>query len=273
MIMGMEQMDAQLKNVKMVFSDIDGTLLDSQFRLSEKTIGTVGLLAQKKIEFVLVSARMQATMEPLHSALGLDSPMICYSGALAVDGDGEMLFEYVIEGNIALDIYRFIRGAFPQVTCSAYYGNDWIVRDINDKNVVREIEIVGLQPEQTDVQAYIAENGKLHKLFCVGTDSDIEAVYRALNARFGEDVYVCKSKDIYIEITAKSATKENAVKQLCERLDVPLGCTMAIGDHHNDIEMIREAGVGAAVGNAAEEVKAVAGMVVVGMRERGRHDG
>ncbi len=243
-------------------------MLDSRFSLREKTVGAVGLLAAKGVSFVLVSARMQATMLPLHKALGLRSPMICYSGALTVDGEGGKLDEHLIGGSDALEIYRFIRTNYPDVTCSAYYGPEWIVRDINDKNVIREINIVGLRPEQRDIGGYIAERGKLHKLFCVGGSAQIENIYRSLCGRFPDKICACKSKDIYIEITDKNATKANAVKKFCALNGISVEETMAVGDHNNDLDMLRAAGIGVAMGNAPENVKENADMVVASKRRR-----
>ncbi|GAY75313.1 hydrolase [Sporolactobacillus inulinus] len=71
--------------IHLIFSDIDGTLINSHHELTERTIRAVQGCTSRGIPFVLVSARMPSGISPLQRQLGLSCPIICYSGALIVD--------------------------------------------------------------------------------------------------------------------------------------------------------------------------------------------
>jgi hydroxymethylpyrimidine pyrophosphatase-like HAD family hydrolase len=76
---------------KIVFSDIDGTLLTSQHKVTCQSKAAVQKLAQKDIPFVLVSARMPAAIYPITDELDVKMPIISYSGALVLDREGKTL--------------------------------------------------------------------------------------------------------------------------------------------------------------------------------------
>lgn len=69
------------------------------------------------------------------------------------------------------------------------------------------------------------------------------------------------SSENSIEITHSDATKGNALKKLCEILDIPTGCVMALGDSGNDVSMLKLAGLGVAMGNAPDYVKNAADVI------------
>lgn len=77
---------------RIVFSDIDGTLLTDDKRVTEKTEQAVKGLVQQGIPFVLVSARMPEAIYPITEAMGVKIPLISYSGALVLTEEGETLY-------------------------------------------------------------------------------------------------------------------------------------------------------------------------------------
>ena len=82
--------DAQ--GCRVVFSDIDGTLLDSSHQVTRATREEIRKLERQGIPFVLVSARMPEAMTTIQAQIGIHSPMVCYSGALRCLG-GEAMVE------------------------------------------------------------------------------------------------------------------------------------------------------------------------------------
>ena len=83
--------------VKMVFSDIDGTLLTDDKRVTAGTEQAVKELLGRGIPFVLVSARMPEAITPITERMGIKIPMICYSGALVLTAAGEVLQSVTME--------------------------------------------------------------------------------------------------------------------------------------------------------------------------------
>ena len=74
--------------IRLIISDIDGTILDDQHQVDPKLKDVISLLNREKIPFVLASARSPLGMEPIARELGLgDNPLACYNGALVIKGD------------------------------------------------------------------------------------------------------------------------------------------------------------------------------------------
>ena len=94
---------------KAVFSDIDGTLLDSKHTISPATKQKIQEIDREGIPFILVSARMPKGMIGIRDELGIRRPIVCYSGALVVDEKGETMFGRNIESHMAEMVYRSIQ--------------------------------------------------------------------------------------------------------------------------------------------------------------------
>lgn len=87
----------QKQRYRAVFSDIDGTLLNSQHQISFKTEQAIQRIVKQGIPFILVSARPPLAMTPYTTQLGTKNAMICYGGALILDADLQPLYNAVIE--------------------------------------------------------------------------------------------------------------------------------------------------------------------------------
>ena len=90
-----------------------------------------------------------------------------------------------------------------------------------------------------------------------------------LHAMFGGRLTVLRSHELFTEVTSPNASKGNAMAFLAERYGIPQAETIAVGDSDNDISMIRWAGLGVAMGNAAPEVIAVADRVAPSVTDDG----
>lgn len=93
---------------KAVFSDIDGTLLNTSHQIPEKTKNKIQKINQEGIPFVLVSARMPKGMTEIRKELGAKSPMICYSGALVVDENDKPLYSVSLKKDEAIELCKTI---------------------------------------------------------------------------------------------------------------------------------------------------------------------
>lgn len=257
-----------MEKYQVIFSDVDGTLLDSSLNVQPKTIGIIRMLNKKGIPFILVSARMPSTMTYIVDELGVPSPMISYSGALTLDADGNEINGHEISADTALDLYDFVHSDFSDVNLCVYYGPDWIVDDITDPRIQAEVDIVHVTPTEADIKAYISEAGRLHKMFCVGDPTRTTQLTDELNTRY-PTLFACKSHATYIEIISREASKERAVADFCQMNQIDMQNIIAFGDHHNDVGMLKRAGLGVAMGNAMPEVKAVSSVVTAGNDEEG----
>lgn len=240
-------------DTRIVFSDVDGTLLDSRHRLSEKTLYSIKALQQKGIPFVIVSARAPSEIYPLHREYGFTSPVISYSGALIVDENGEVLRSEGFSKDTALEIIAFTEDNCLDCTWNIYSVDTWTVKDRSDARVRWIESIVKVSPTQADPKD-MPENAVVSKVLLICNPECIIGIEKKLKAAFG-GLTVVKSSDVLIEIMQGGTDKGNAVKTLCRLWDIPPEKTVAFGDNFNDIEMLEAVSVPFLMGNAPKELK------------------
>ena len=249
---------------KIVCSDVDGTLLNSERALSDATIRSVELLNKRKIPFVLVSARMPKAMRPLQVTLGSCYPIVCYNGAyieseLLIDGSAKELFSNPIEIEPFMALLKYMDG--NGIHFGTYYKDEWYVNQ-DDFWAKREQNNTKIDPEVVDMEFmkhhFEARNHGPHKIMIMGDFEKIEPLESELRHRFGDFIDIYRSKDTYLELNAKAVSKSTSLEVLSKYFNHPISEFMAFGDNYNDISMLRKAGYGVAVRNARNEAKTVA---------------
>ncbi len=251
-----------LSMFKIVFCDIDGTLLNSQHKVANETKKSILALKSKGIPFILVSARMPSAIIPIQQSLSIHYPIICYSGALIIDApdrkaDRPILHHSSIPNSIVNNIYKQVCQTNGAITISLFSFDQWIVEDRKNEWVKQEEEIVGVTPNTRVISELIKKNSTVHKILCMGEPHSIEKLERILKKELdGLNIY--KSKNTYLEIMNENASKANAMSKLIQKYKIKQKDTVAIGDHFNDVDMIQYAGLGVAMGNAPEQVKDMA---------------
>ncbi len=256
---------------KCIFCDVDGTLLDSQCRIPPKTADIIKRAVASGIPFILVSARMPQAMSPFLDELGIKAPMICYNGALTLSAAGEVLQSVEIPAEAAAELYHYASGNFDTVNCSMYRGYDWVVDSMENPHVREESRIVSVVPDIMDIDSYLKRCGSVHKVFCMGDAEDAALLYSRL-MEIKVDVRPAMSAVTYIEITAMDASKSAAVRSFCEREGISEDEIIAFGDNYNDVDMLKHAGMGVAMGNAPEDVRAEADMVTASNDDEGIYE-
>lgn len=244
---------------KAVFSDIDGTLLNTSHKIPKGTKEKIQQMNQRKIPFVLVSARMPKGMTAIRDELGERNPMICYSGALVVDGNGNPIYSVSLEPQEAKSICEKIRESVPEVSVNIYSNDCWMAEDLEEYWVKQEMEITGVRAAQVSFQEDSVFE-EVHKILCMGKEEHISFLEKELKKEFPE-IRIYKSKNTYLEIMSMKASKSDAVHMLEGFFGIKKDEIIAFGDGHNDIDMIEYAGLGVAMGNASDEVKEAANEV------------
>lgn len=147
---------------RIVFSDIDGTLLTDDKRVTEKTEQAVKGLVQQGIPFVLVSARMPEAIYPITEAMGVKIPLISYSGALVLTEEGETLYSLTMKAEHAAAFLEAVEAHFPQATVNYYAGHHWYVKDTSDPRVALEMKITGAVAERRSFADCLTEDTLPH---------------------------------------------------------------------------------------------------------------
>ena len=255
-------------NFKLLCSDLDGTLLTTKSDVSTATITEIERI-RKKIKIILVSARMPSGMRYLQKRLGIEEqPIICYNGALVLDGNKELLSVY-IPLNIVQQIYNICKTFKTEI--GLYENDNWYVTTSSER-VEKEIKYTKTYPSFVPASLTLSylEKNKLgaHKLMLMGTKESSDELMPLLQQQFGEALNIYRSNDTLIEVAPKSVSKLTAIKHLLTK-DETLADIIAFGDNYNDIAMLTNVGCGVAVGNAREEVKHISDYVTLKNTENG----
>lgn len=255
---------------KIIFSDIDGTLLNAERDLSPLTIETIKHL-KEKLPVVLISARMPAAMRHLQEKLEIShEPIIAYNGALILV-DGQSISSTEIPFNILESLANFNKNTDAHL--SLYHNDEWYVPQI-DFWAKREENNTKITPQlkanSEVLEKWDREDKSAHKIMAMGDAEKIDQIRDFLSSEFPGQLHLYRSKDTYLEIANSKISKFTAIEELlqkhynCEAKDC-----VAFGDNYNDVEMIKGVGMGVAVGNARPEVLEVANKVTAHGKEDG----
>ena len=164
---------------KCVFSDIDGTLLNSKHQIPENTRKKIKQINQNGIPYVLVSARMPKGMTAIRAELEAKSPMICYSGALVVDEEDHPIYSVAMPQEVAMKLCRRVYELNPKISVNIYTNDEWLVKDKKEYWAAQESDITGVIPQEVsfeDEEVY----KEVHKVLCMGDKEDIAALEQQL---------------------------------------------------------------------------------------------
>ena len=261
--------EQNMSRIKLIMSDIDGTILDKNHQLDSYLIELMPLLKQCNIPFVLASARSPLGIAPISKELGItDCPIACYNGALISLGD-KILSQYSIDKSELLLLHDFLKKEFPTVSINVYSGKDWLVNTI-DEWVEIEATITGESPKVTSLADFIRDEKTLvHKLLLIDNTHTIQKLQKTLSSIDFPQTDFYLSKDNYLEVTHNQVSKKQALLELANYYQLPLTSIMTLGDNYNDIPMIETAGLGIAMGNAPRDVKTCAKAVTDSNEQNG----
>jgi len=243
------------KHVALVISDVDGTLLDEKKRLSPGAPAAVQRLYAAGIRFSLASARPPRMVRELIDALKVREPFACFNGAVVVGKDEKILREYPMQPSDAQMVADWIRGHGFELW--VWTNNDWLVTSTAGPHVAHHIEGMGRQPTLLTTR----DISHLDVLKLVGVSDDYDALAAAekeFAAKGMSTISATRSSPYYLDVTASGANKGAVVLALSEVLGIPCDKIATIGDMITDTLMFRKSGVSIAMGNAFDDVKALA---------------
>ncbi|QLE01831.1 HAD family hydrolase [Galbibacter sp. BG1] len=258
---------------KIIFTDIDGTLLGPERDLTLPTIEQFKKI--NHIPLILVSARMPKQMYHLQEKLNIaGAPLIAFNGAL-VTSEEKTIHSTEIPLETVKALVEFNeQNSEEKIHLSLFNHNNWYVEEM-DYWANREQSNTKITPEikpnKEVIELWKHEKKGAHKIMCMGEVAFIDKTFKFLEDTYGDSLHLYRSKDTYIEVANKEVSKLTGIKILLKEKypDFTLDDVIAFGDNYNDVEMIGAVGHGVAVENAREEVKAVAKAVTKHHKEDG----
>jgi len=248
--------------------DLDDTLLRDDWTISPRVIKAIQKAQAQGVKMTIATGRMSISARPYAEQLGLDVPVITYHGAMIQQAlSGDILFRRVIPSALATEIVQDVaaRGVYAQI----YIKDRVITTELNDCSA-EYARIASVRIEEADLSSILSQEAEgVEKILLIGEEAALDQLAPLLRQRYGKKVHLTKSKPRFLEILDGSVNKGIALAALAERLGIAQEEVMAIGDSFNDLEMIKYAGLGVAMGNARSEIKEQADIVTVSNEEDG----
>lgn len=252
--------------IRLVLSDVDGTLITSDKVLTEETIGAVERLKKEGILFAITSGRPPRGLVMLIEPLELTTPLAAFNGGLIVDRDLATLKELTVRDEIVDPLIEILLANGLSVW--VYQGNDWFVLDLNGPHVAHEADVCQFGPSK--LKNFDQVHGDIIKVVGVSDDDAvIGTATTALNEEFAHDVSATSSQTYYIDVTHRDANKGRVVDYLASTLSIDSSEIATIGDMSNDVLMFARSGMSIAMGNASDEVKSSATHVTKSNEDEG----
>lgn len=247
-----------MKKYKLVSFDLDYTLLNSDHLLADKHIEWLRRISEDHI-LVFASGRPLEAMLPFARQIGegVVDFFISNNGSECVDAEGNHFFEAFLEKDLIL---RVVEKAFEHGVHPHFYHGPSIV-GFYDSPFIRRDEKVTKLPVVIEPNLDKAVSNKaIHKLIVMGEPVKMQGFYHALES-FTE-INPILSKPYFMEVPSQGVHKGYALGILTDKLGIEMSDVLACGDSFNDVEMLRDSGLGLAVANAMPGVKQVADRVL-----------
>lgn len=249
-----------------VVSDVDGTLVTDDKRLTACAQAAVAELRASGIIFAMTSARPPRGLRMLLDPLAITTPVIGFNGGVIATSDLVVITEHILSPEIARRAVDMLSARGVQVW--VFSRQDWLVRDPDGPYVVFEAHTVGFQP--TIVEDFGAGLDAAAKIVGVSKDFPLlEQCEPEVRLALADDAFVARSQPYYLDITHPLANKGAALSEIAELLGVPLAEIAVIGDGGNDVAMFERSGLSIAMGNASPEVRQAADFVTNSNEDEG----
>lgn len=260
-----------MSSFKLIAFDLDGTLTNDDKIISPRTMDALRIVQKHGVKLCLASGRPPYGMRPLAREIGGEVLLLCYNGGYveipSVDGTGTP--EVLVEKTLPEDALPALK-AFQDksgFTLMTYY-EDTIYTEHPDNPYVaissrnNNMKVQGIKDFVTDSPR------PLHKCLMVGAPEARLALEEQMQASL-KNMYICHSTPYFIECLPLGIDKGTALEDLAAHLGIPMQDVIAFGDSNNDVGMLEKAGIGVAMGNAEESIKAVADYTTVSNNDDG----
>lgn len=258
----------------MLFLDLDGTLLDDAKQITSGNRQALNLALNRGHGVIITTGRPLKSAMDQAKKLELDKPgcyVIAYNGAAVYDwGKKAQVFSRTLPYSVVNRVFE--KANEMNLHVQTYDTWNVLVEPRGDDDAVRrycqfikmEYKVIG------DVRTDLKEEPVKSLVINYEEKTGLVKIQEWIRTHMGAEVDCFFSCDQYLEVVPKGINKGEAVKMLCAMMDVAIEDAVAVGDAANDLAMIKTAGIGVAMANATEEVKAIADYVT---EKDNNHDG
>lgn len=250
--------------------DLDGTLTNHEKVVTPKTREALLKAAAKGAVIILASGRPAYGIEPVAECLELNQRggyILSYNGGNIVNAKtGEKLFSQFLPDEVIPELYAYAKEHGHALL--GYAGNEIITEMPDDQYVKEESRINKMNIRKVD---NLFESLEPHptKLLMTGDPTLMLKAEEELVEKLGDRMDIFRSAPFFLELVPKGIDKAKSLTRLLTKINLTPADLIAFGDGYNDLSMLKLAGMGVAMENAAPEVRAEADYVTLSNEEDG----
>lgn len=260
--------------IRLVTVDMDGTLLDDNSKISQRSLGIISKAQSQGIIFSICTGRFFENISILAKDYGLDCPLISLNGgktALAPFGESITSYKMPLESAMA----TFLR--LEELDAHYFVFGEGFVAISHQDDIHHSQKDFGARMETEANTSYFygkeaCKQGISRGIFkfYIHAENDSRKLAHIRNGLLDiPDMNLTQSSSSNIEIMPWGIDKGKGVRDLAGYFNIPLDEVMAIGDQDNDLPMLQAAGLSVAMGNATSEVKALADVITLSNAQDG----
>ena len=248
---------------KLLACDLDGTLNNSKGKLTEGNKDAIKKAGENGLRFVICSGRSQISVDAFNKELGLNVPGgfgISFNGGVVYKADTlEVLYERRMPREDALRVIEAIKLIDPETPVIVYVEGNLIYYTDENENIAGYASRVDIKKQKVDSFEEIPSD--ILKMLIRWDPEKLIKLHDSLKDKIEDICDIVFSDKHLLEFAPKGSNKSEGLSFLADYLGLDMSETAAMGDNFNDAEMICDAGLGIAVNNAVDEIKAMAGFV------------
>jgi hypothetical protein len=258
-----------LSSFKMIALDMDGTLLNRNHQLSNRTIASVKMIAEAGLTVLLATGRMTSAVKNHLEKLGTPGLVVSHNGALVKDvRTGQIYHHDTVPKEVVTKVLQLLEG---KETVIHFNFDDNIY--LTASNPYSERYSQELQVSLTYASSLKGFEGEPTSILLMDNQEVLKQVLTTVSHHFlGQFDYVMapwQSNVWRLQFLATNTSKGKGVLQVAKRLGVKPEEIISFGDSYNDMDMLQHTGLGIAMGNAVPELKQVADFVTFSNQEDG----
>ena len=246
---------------KLIALDIDGTLLNSEKKITNEVFNSIQEAKKSGAKVVLSTGRPLPGVTPLLDELNLNDDgdyVICFNGAVVQEVKSKKILsniemchdDFVLINNLAKENNTHVHINTP---------TNLTIHE----STLNNIDIVSMNEED------INDDITFCKIMIIDEPEKLEEVLENIPKDLFDKYTIVRSAPFFLEFLNKNANKGTALEALCNTINIPLSKSIAVGDEENDQHMIKMAGLGVAMGNARDSIKEIANYVTCSNNEHG----
>lgn len=250
--------------------DIDGTLTNSKKEITPRTLEALLRIQKEGKKVILASGRPTPGLAALAKQLQLDKfggYLLAYNGAKIINYQtGEVIVNQTLPLEMIPKLYDFAQE--NEVGIISYEPEGVISGRRIDHYIEYEARLNGIPVrEEPNFKTFV--DFPVNKCLMTGEDNYMAQMEEKLKGLYKDTLSIYRSEAFFLEIMPQNVDKANSLSHLLAHLGLTKDQLIACGDGYNDMSMIEYAGLGVAMSNAKDEVKAVANHITVSNDEDG----